>query len=1250
MVPSAHNNMKRRRLTRLVSQDEFVMDAVCKVISSDFFKRAGSPVRCVSEFDQATPASASMKQSPLSTTLDNEISLKTHVAALRLEADLHPMRLVLARLMAHPTHNRKGLFNQPVDPVALGLADYHLLVTRPMDLGTVKIRLHAAAYQSRDHVVDDIHLVFTNAMRYNPPYNAVHKCAQELLAYFKEACQALSPCVSSTSAPAASSLDSEVVVFPLPAKTFSRMVSSMEEETLPGADSRTATVALCASGTSDATAPEANKPQSAGKCLKTTGEVCTSKEASASLIVAPLIHTHASNGLLPPPVASSTIVPKRKSRLPPFLPHTCQSCQGRNCAMCKQGCLFHEPALLVCQGVHCGGAKIRKGSGYFVTKDGHRHFCQRCYTNLPPVLPNSSETDACRYRVDLLKRKNDEEIAEDWITCSDCSVGVHAICAMHNGYIHSEANYRCLECLTSSDNSAMNFVPEELTDDNYTFVTGSDSPVPMYSLGAGLGGLSADALPECAVSSFIQTKVRGSMKIVPNADKTVSVRVISDCSRQFNVPEVVQRHFRMAAESDAVIKPPSQVRYRQKAITLFQKIDGLDVCIFCMYVQEYDGDDDYGSNQIDQVEPRHNKKVYIAYIDSVEHFRPRECRTEVYHEILVSYLATARVRGYETAQIWACPPSRGNSFVFWNHPSSQRTPSSERLVSWYHGALSRAIGFGIVTDVKSLFESEFEQSLSELEKEAAKTSQQGNTNIPCGRMVCPPLLDGDFWIEEAVRAHQTSISRNLKVRAPTEVCVWNVSPLTSEDLDPCPALQVATLVKDRIMTHPSSVPFRRPVNAAAMKLKNYHQIVTTPMDLGTIYSRCVIGEYHELREVVGDVKLMVANAKIFNPVGHFVHVKADEVLELFFQELSALTKIWDSTSEEESKSWESYADMSLSLDVTLNIPTTNTAVKTTSVVIEDDRSSDGSRSVASSPSVPSSPMSGVSSSKDEDSTQAQFPSVHRRILKMTSSSSTGPGRRGPEKPKAPPKKLDLLSDGPEAVMQCMVGDDYWLLDKRTPTPKAAGSKKAKGKRRRSLSSADMSVSIEDPAPKRRRQSWLGEEISETVRKMRTSFFACSLLPKKIMSDVEQTKLSGFQSYVDSFDFGINSNSSLSSPITDARHALLEFSQYRHFEFNTLRRAKYSTAMLLYHLQHPDAPGVVPVCTTCDQPIEELRWHKVKKVSEKRRVTKYMKPTTPFDHAFIREELCGCCHAKHSEKDEFIPIPVALKLVKPNEPM
>ena len=1205
-------NMKRKRLTRPVSQNELgivaLNDATCLPE-----KRSTSPPRSVSEFDEVAPGTAfSMEASessapPLPNPLEDASMMKTHIAALRLEAELHPMRLILTRLMSHQTHNRKGTFNVPVDAKALGLVDYHRIVTRPMDLGTVKRRLHAVAYRSRKQVVDDIRLVFTNSLRYNPPYHPIHQAAKELLIYFEQAMAGLETSKSSADASisAMDALPMQMDAVSSHSKTIARTVSPVDDESTSAADS---------------------------------------KNDSSSKACTPVVASEEGQG--PEPGPTVLVVPKKTSKLTPFLPHTCGTCKGRTCQMCQQGCLFHEPALMVCQGVHCEGARLRKGTVYFVTKDGNRHFCQRCYTNLTPVLPGTSEGDACRYKQDLLKRKNDEEIAEKWLICSECSAGVHAICAMHNGFVH-DADFICLDCQGESEPQVDTVPTDAIATQGYTFVSGSDTPVSMASLGISVSkALTAESLPECSLSSFIQAKIGKIMQGTPHADETITVRVVSDSNRHFTVPDVVRRHFRMASSSDNIVEPPTQVRYQQKAITLFQRIDGLDVCIFCMYVQEYDGDDEYEGSVADKVKSSHDKRVYIAYLDSVEHFRPRKCRTEVYHEILVSYLATARARGYETAHIWACPPSRGNSFVFWNHPSSQRTPNRERLINWYHGSLSRALGCGVVTDVKSLFESEFETYLTELKEDENKGRETSAKN---GRMICPPLLDGDFWIEEAVRVHSASLARNIKVRAPTEVCVWNVTPLSSGELDPCPALQIAALVKDRVMTHPASVPFRRPVNAAAMKLINYHEIVTKPMDLGTIHARCVIGEYHKLHEVVDDVELMVANARRFNPVGHFVHTKADEVLALFYHELSALVKIWDSSRNSEDSSWKGYSDLSMSLDKTMDIAMTS---KSTSVVIEDDRSSDGSRSLSCSVvSMPSSPISTAASCNERESgseTKAPpAPSLDKPIRQASKGKGRGRGRRCPGKVqhRQPVKKLDLLSDGPDAVMQSMVGDDHWLLDKR---PVSAGpGPKTGAKRRRisigSTSSSETSVAGEESLQKRRRQSWVGEEVSEAVRRLRTSFFTCSLRPKKSMSDAEQAKLEAFESYAAEFDHSTNSVVSMSSPISDARHALLEFSQFHHLEFDTLRRAKYSTAMLLYHLKNSNAPDVVPSCSNCNSVIEEVRWHKVKKTTERRRATKFAKNIQPVEPEFEEEELCGCCHANHSEKDKFIPIPVSLKL-------
>jgi hypothetical protein len=231
-----------------------------------------------------------------------------------------------------------------------------------------------------------------------------------------------------------------------------------------------------------------------------------------------------------------------------------------------------------------------------------------------------------------------------------------------------------------------------------------------------------------------------------------------------------------------------------------------------------------------------------------------------------------------------------------------------------------------------------------------------------------------------------------------------------------------------------------------------------------------------------------------------------------------------------------------------------------------------------------------------------------------------------KKTKQPSKKLDLLTDGPDAVHQRMVGEDVWLLDKRNPIPPkgAPGAKAKDGKRKNDAQDEAL-------PSKHRRQSWLGEEVGVSMRRIRTSFFTCSLTPKALPSEGEERKLSDFDTYIAPFtELSRNETDShvASSRIADARHALLEFSQYRNFEFDTLRRAKYSTSMLLYHLHNDDAPGLVPLCTSCSSIIEHVRWHQIRKRSS--------------CQAPSAEELCCECHAVRSDGDKFIPLLVSFR--------
>lgn len=96
--------------------------------------------------------------------------------------------VILKQLMLHPAG---WVFNQPVDPVKLQIPDYHLIISQPMDLGTVKSKLNKNEYSSVDEFAAHVRLTFCNAMRYNPPENNVHLMAKELNDLFNSEWSAL---------------------------------------------------------------------------------------------------------------------------------------------------------------------------------------------------------------------------------------------------------------------------------------------------------------------------------------------------------------------------------------------------------------------------------------------------------------------------------------------------------------------------------------------------------------------------------------------------------------------------------------------------------------------------------------------------------------------------------------------------------------------------------------------------------------------------------------------------------------------------------------------------------------------------------------------------------------------------------------------------------------------------------------------------------------------------------------------------
>lgn len=53
-----------------------------------------------------------------------------------------------------------------------------------------------------------------------------------------------------------------------------------------------------------------------------------------------------------------------------------------------------------------------------------------------------------------------------------------------------------------------------------------------------------------------------------------------------------------------------------------------------------------------------------------------------------------------TGHIWACPPSEGDDYIFYCHPTDQKIPKPKRLQEWYRKMLDKAVSERIVHDYK----------------------------------------------------------------------------------------------------------------------------------------------------------------------------------------------------------------------------------------------------------------------------------------------------------------------------------------------------------------------------------------------------------------------------------------------------------------------------------------------------------------------------------------------------------------------
>lgn len=214
-------------------------------------------------------------------------------------------------------------------------------------------------------------------------------------------------------------------------------------------------------------------------------------------------------------------------------------------------------------------------------------------------------------------------------------------------------------------------------------------------------------------------------------------------------------------------------------------------------------------------------------------------------------------------------------------------------------------------------------------------------------------------------------------------------------------------------------PFYKPVDAEALELHDYHDIIKHPMDLSTVKRKMDSREYPDAQGFAADIRLMFSNCYKYNPPDHEVVAMARKLQDVFEMRFAKMP------------------DEPVEVPV-LPVPTAPVASKGT----ESSRSSEESSS-----------DSGSSDSEEERATrlaelQEQLKAVHEQLAALSQAPVNKPKKKKEKKEKEKKKK-----DKEKDKEKHKVKSEEEKKVKAAPPAKQAQQKKAPAKKANSTTAA-----------------------------------------------------------------------------------------------------------------------------------------------------------------------------------------------------